>query len=198
MGIWKHHLSSLAVARRPWKPAANRSKDVATRYNRTRYLNRRIMKPIRFSIGVAKYAIAFRWRAGNAEQQQQQLALERDREPVASDMSQSTMIGVTVRSNNDDDAKKTQKIIRKRSKTFRKLFKTTWKSLENVRKLYVFGWAHCFGLFWNFRINMEFDTLVLHLSVVVYSNSSSIRVPPKKHPPSLAKHIYRNWKKNQH
>ena len=35
-------------------------KDVATRYNRTRYLTRRIMKPIQISIGVAKYAIAFR------------------------------------------------------------------------------------------------------------------------------------------
>ena len=42
--------------------------------------------------------------AGNAEQQQQQLALERDLERVASHMSESTLIGVTVRSNNGDDA----------------------------------------------------------------------------------------------
>ena len=41
--------------------------------------------------------------AGDAEQQQQ-LALERDLERVASDMSESTLIGVTVRSNNGDDA----------------------------------------------------------------------------------------------
>ena len=40
---------------------------------------------------------------GNAKQQQQ-LALERDLERVASDMSESALIGVTVRSNNGDDA----------------------------------------------------------------------------------------------
>ena len=40
---------------------------------------------------------------GDAEQRQQQLALERDLERVASDMSESTLIGVTVRSNNGDD-----------------------------------------------------------------------------------------------
>ena len=39
--------------------------------------------------------------AGDAEQQ---LALERDLERVASDMSKSALIGVTVRSNNGDDA----------------------------------------------------------------------------------------------
>ena len=33
-----------------------------------------------------------------------QLALERDLERVASDMSESTLIGITVRSNNGDDA----------------------------------------------------------------------------------------------
>ena len=39
---------------------------------------------------------------GNAEQQQQQPALERDLERVASDMSERALIGVTVRSNNGD------------------------------------------------------------------------------------------------
>ena len=58
---------------------------------------------MQISIGVAKYAIVFRCRvAGNAKQQQQ-LALERDLERVASDMSGSAPIGVTVRSNNGDD-----------------------------------------------------------------------------------------------
>ena len=42
--------------------------------------------------------------AGNAEQQQQQLALDRDLERIASHMSESALIGVTVRSNNGDDA----------------------------------------------------------------------------------------------
>ena len=42
--------------------------------------------------------------AGDAEQQQQQLALERDLERVASDMSENTLISVTVRSNNGDHA----------------------------------------------------------------------------------------------
>ena len=41
---------------------------------------------------------------GNAEQQQQQPALERDLERVASDMSESILIGVTVRPNNRADA----------------------------------------------------------------------------------------------
>ena len=38
------------------------------------------------------------------QHQQQQLALERDLERIAADMSESTLIGVTVRSNNGDDA----------------------------------------------------------------------------------------------
>ena len=65
----------------------------------------------------------------------------------------------------DDDAKKTQKMVQKRSKTIRKPSKATWKSLENDPKIVRFWWAHCFELFWNFRIHMEFDTLILHLSV---------------------------------
>ena len=42
---------------------------------------------------------------GNAEQQQQQqLALDRDLERIAADMSERALIGVTVRSNSGDDA----------------------------------------------------------------------------------------------
>ena len=41
------------------------------------------------------------------------------------------------------------KRLEKRSKTF--------------RKLYVFRWAHCFGLFGNVPIHMGFDALILHL-----------------------------------
>ena len=69
-----------------------------------------------------------------------------------------------------DDAK--SKTVRKRSKMIQKRSKTTWKlkiarkRSENVRKLNVFEWGHCFGLFWNVRIKMELDTLILHLSVV--------------------------------
>ena len=37
---------------------------------------------------------------------------------------------------------------------------------NTCRQLYVFGWAHCFGLLSYFRIDMEFDTLILHVSVV--------------------------------
>jgi len=36
---------------------------------------------------------------------------------------------------------------------------------KTFRKLYACGWTHCFGFFWFFRINMEFDTLILHVSV---------------------------------
>ena len=32
--------------------------------------------------------------------------------------------------------------------------------MRTFRKLYAFGWAHCFGLFVTFRINVEFDTLI--------------------------------------
>ena len=63
-----------------------------------------------------------------------------------------------------DDGEKTQaeQIVRKQSKAIRKQFNTYWKSLENVPKI---GWVHCFGWFWNFRIHMGFDTLILHVSV---------------------------------
>ena len=50
------------------------------------------MKPIQIAIGVAKHATAFHGTvAGNAEQQQQ-LALERDLERIASDVSQDALI----------------------------------------------------------------------------------------------------------
>ena len=52
---------------------------------------------------MAKFVIVFLDTvAGNADQQQQQLALERDLERIASHMSESAQIGVTVRSNNGD------------------------------------------------------------------------------------------------
>ena len=50
-----------------------------------------------------------------------------------------------------------------------KQFENCWKRLENRTnkfwKVYVFGCGHCFRLFWNFRMNKEFDTLILHMSV---------------------------------
>ena len=62
-----------------------------------------IMNPIQIVIGVAKSDPVFRGIvAGYVEQQEQQVALERDLERVASDISESALIGVTVRSNTDD------------------------------------------------------------------------------------------------
>ena len=63
----------------------------------------------------------------------------------------------------DENVEKTQQMEWKRSKTIQKRLENRSKTF---RKLYVFGWAHCFGLFWNFPIQRKFDTLILHLSVV--------------------------------
>ena len=48
------------------------------------------------------------------------------------------------RRDDDDEAEKTQRLVRTRSKTVQKRFENRSKTF---RKLYVFGWAHCFGLF---------------------------------------------------
>ena len=88
------------------------------------------------------------------------------------DRSSTTPKTTSRRRRRQKDAKK---MMRKRSKTIRKRFKMAWESLEKIQKIVHLGWAHCFWMLWNFRLNMEFDTLVLHVSVSTEIESSKSR-----------------------
>ena len=65
----------------------------------------------------------------------------------------------------DDKAEKTQKMVWNCSKRSENHSKRLESRSKAFRKLYVFGWAHRFRLFWSFWIKMEFNTLILHVSV---------------------------------
>ena len=72
----------------------------------------------------------------------------------------------------------TPKRRKKRSKNSPKRSENDSKRLEKrsktFRKLYIFGWAHCFGLFGNVPIHMGFDTLILHLSVAARNTNCQL------------------------